>query len=216
MITSMTDPDAWARDAEARLLDAVIRHAPRLGWSRQAIAAAAPEAGLGPADVELLAPNGPADLAALLSRRHDARTLEALSGLDPASLKIRERIRAAVGARLDVAADDAAAVRRWAGRLALPANLPLAGRLLWESADGLWRWAGDTSTDENHYSKRAILSGILAAGLALRIHSGRDEAMAFVDRRISDVMAFEAWKAGRGRVHWLQDVAAGLARLRYG
>ena len=26
----------------------------------------------------------------------------------------------------------------------------------------IWRWAGDTATDVNHYTKRALLAGILA------------------------------------------------------
>jgi ubiquinone biosynthesis protein COQ9 len=78
----------------------------------------------------------------------------------PSTLKIRERIGAAVRARLDAAARDEAAVRRWAGWLALPGNAPLALGLVWRSADAVWRWAGDTATDENHYTKRAILGGI--------------------------------------------------------
>ncbi len=125
-------------------------------------------------------------------------------------------VRAAVEARLDAAARDEAAVRRWAGYLSLPLHLPLAARLLWDSADRLWRWAGDTATDENHYSKRAILAGILASALAIRLSSGRGEAMAFVDARIENVMAFETWKAGLEPGHLLKDLAGALAKLRYG
>ena len=145
---------------------------------------------------------------------HDARALAALP--DPATLKIRERIRAAVAARIDAAAQDEAAVRRWSGYLSLPLNFTLGLKLLWESADALWRWAGDTATDENHYSKRAILSGILASALAIRLSSGRDAAAAFVDARIENVMAFEKWKAGLKPSQLLADVAAALGRMRYG
>jgi ubiquinone biosynthesis protein COQ9 len=149
-----------------------------------------------------------------MSRRHDAAALARLP--DPGALKIRERIRAAVEARLDAAAADEGAVRRWAGFLALPFHLPLGLRLLWESADALWRWAGDTATDENHYSKRAILSGILASALAIRLTSGRGAAMEFVDARIANVMAYEKWKASRQGGDLLKDVAGALAKMRYG
>ena len=118
--------------------------------------------------------------------------------------------------RIDVAAQDEAAVRRWAGFLALPIHLPLAMRLLWDSADQLWRWAGDTATDENHYSKRAILSGILATALAIRLSSGREAAMTFVDARIENVMSFEKWKAGLKPADLMRDVAAALGKMRYG
>jgi len=215
----MTDPDAWAREAEDRVLDKALELAATMGWTRLTVRAAARACGMSAADAELLAPNGPADLAALLARRHDARALAALADVDAQALKIRARIRRAVEARLDaVAADEAAATRRWAGFLALPHRLPLALKLLWDSADRLWRWAGDTATDENHYSKRAILAGILAGATAIELQGGRAAAMAFVDARIENVMAFETWKATTKLrpQDALRDVAAALGKLRYG
>jgi ubiquinone biosynthesis protein COQ9 len=189
-----------------------------MGWSPQLVARAGAEAGLGKGEIELLFPNGPGDLAALLGRRHDRQTLEILANTDPETLKIRERIRLAVETRLDAAGEDEVIARRWSGFLALPQNLPLASRLLWDSADQLWRWAGDTATDENHYSKRAILSGILSAALAIRVASGREAAMAFVDARIANVMSFEKWKATTKirPSEALKTLAQTLGRLRYG
>jgi len=210
----MTAPDDWALKTEQQVLDEALRLAPRLGWGRAMLLAAAKAAGLSPPEADLLFPNGSKDLAALLSRRHDAAALAALP--DPASLKIRERIRTAVVARLDAAAADSAALRRWTGFLALPMNLPLALRLVWESADQLWRWAGDTATDENHYSKRAILSGILIGTLAQDLTAGRAAALETLDARIQNVMDFEKWKAGLKPSDVAKDVAAALAKLRYG
>lgn len=206
--------DDWAVAAEQRVLDAALTLAPTRGWSRATTVSAAKAAGLSEADAELLLPGGPRDLAALLSRRHDAAALAALP--DPAGLKIRERIRAAVVARLDAVLADREAVRRWAGFLALPTNLPLVLRLLWESADVLWRWAGDTATDENHYTKRAILSGILIQVTALDLQLGRAEALAALDARIQNVMDFEKWKAGFKPSDLAKDLAGALARVRFG
>jgi len=213
----MSEPSDWADEAEQRVLDAALPLAPRSGWSPRTVAAAAKAAGLSAAEAELLLPHGPRDLAALLSRRHDAQALAALAGTDPASLKVRERIARAVAARLDAALADGPAEQRLAGFLALPPHLPLAARLAWESADVLWRWAGDTATDENHYSKRGLLAGILTGALAIALSSGREAALAFVDRRIADVMAFEKWKATtRLRPgHWLEQAAERLGRARY-
>jgi len=219
MIDTVSGPQAdWAETAERNVLEAALRLAPSLGWTRQMARAAGRQAGLSEGETELLLPNGPADLAALLSRRHDAMALTALAQVDPADLKIRQRIARAVEARLDAAAADESATRRWTGFLALPQNLHLAGRLTWESADILWRWAGDVATDENHYSKRVILSGILTGALAIRLSSGRADALAFVDRRIDNVMAYEKWKATtRFRPSDLvAGVAATLGRMRYG
>jgi ubiquinone biosynthesis protein COQ9 len=208
------DPEAWLRRAEEAVLDAALARAPAMGWTRAMAAAAGADAGFTPGETELILPHGPADLAALLSRRHDAAALAALP--DPAGLKIRQRIRAAVLARLEAAALDAPAVRRWSGWLALPPNAPQGLSLAWESADALWRWAGDTAADENHYSKRAILAGILVSALAVRLRQGEAESEAYVDARIANVMAFEAWKAKQKPGEPLRRLAEGLGRLRYG
>ncbi|HEY8003406.1 MAG TPA: COQ9 family protein [Phenylobacterium sp.] len=207
----------WAGTTEQRLLDAALKLAPSEGWTSRLALLAGKACGLTPGETELLLPLGPADLAALLSRRHDARAMEALAGVDPRTLKIRERIARGVEARLAAAAADEAAVRRWSGFLALPPNLALGARLAWESADILWRWAGDTATDENHYSKRALLAGILTGALAIQLSSGRDAALAFTDRRIANVMTFEKWKATtRLKPSQIMDSVAGaLGRMRY-
>ena len=209
----MTDTTDWASATEQQVLEAALRLIPLKGWSRPMVLEAGRAAGLSAGETELLLPNGAADLAALLSRRHDAAALGALG--DPAGMKVRERISAAVEARLDAACADGAAVRRWTGFLALPPNLALGARLLWESADALWRWAGDTATDENHYSKRALLSAILAAGLAIRLTSGKAAAMKHVAARIENVMAFEKWKAGVKPQDLARDVAVALGKIRY-
>jgi ubiquinone biosynthesis protein COQ9 len=219
MIDTVSGPHAdWADTAEQEVLEAAIRLAPAQGWTWRMAKAAGRETGLSEGETELLLPHGPADLAALLSRRHDARALVALAEVDPETLKIRQRIARAVEARIDAAAADEPATRRWTGFLALPQNLHLGGKLAWESADLLWRWAGDVATDENHYSKRAILAGILTGAIAIRMASGRADALAFVDRRIDNVMAFEKWKATTKfrPSEFVAGVAGALSRMRYG
>ena len=208
------DPEAWLRSAEQAVLDAALARAPVMGWTRAMAAAAGADAGFTPGETELILPHGPADLAALLSRRHDAAALAALP--DPAGLKIRQRIRAAVLARLEAAILDAPAVRRCSGWLALPPNAAQGLSLAWESADVLWRWAGDVAADENHYSKRVILAGILVSALAVRLRQGQAEAEAYVDARIANVMSFEAWKARQAPGAPIRRLAEGLGRLRYG
>lgn len=206
----------WAGRAEERVLDAALGLAPSVGWNSRLVRRACQANGLSLGDQELLLPNGARDLAALLSRRHDQRALAALADVDPAGLKIRERIARAVSARLEAGAEDLEATRRCAAFLALPPNTDLALGLAWESADRLWRWAGDTATDWNHYSKRATLSGILVPALTLRWFDGREAADAFVARRIDNVMAFEKWKAGKDFDAPMRRVIDTLGRLRYG
>lgn len=200
---------------EQALLDQAIEMAPDIGWNARLVARAGAAIGLSRGDLELLVPNAARDLAALLSRRHDAMAMEALKATPADSLKIRQRIKAGVSARMEAGAAHIEATRRCAGFLSLPGQHALGLRLAWESADLIWRWAGDRATDENHYSKRAILSGILIPALTLRWFDGREAAEAFVDARIENVMAFEKWKAGRDFDAPVRRLTDALAALRF-
>ena len=207
----------WAGAAEARVLAAactLVREEAR--WSEALVAPAAKAAGLSAADAELLMPNGARDLAALLWRRHDAAAMDALVRLDPAEMKVRERIRAGVLARLDAAMVDEAEVRAATLYLARPDRTALALQLGWATADAIWRWAGDTATDVNHYTKRALLWGILASTLAVRLGRGEEAAERHLDTRIDQVMGFERWKAKLPPLtDGLTVLAANLGKLRY-
>jgi ubiquinone biosynthesis protein COQ9 len=90
--------------------------------------------------------------------------------------------------------------------------------LAWETADKVWRWAGDVATDENHYSKRVLLAGILSGALAVRLTSGPEAAKIFTDRRIENVMTFEKWKATTSfrPQEWTAKFAESLGRMRFG
>ena len=214
-MTQTPEPD-WANTMEQAVLDAAIRRAPVLGWNARMVRAACEDNGLSVGDEELLLPNGARDLAALLSRRHDDRAMATLAEVDPATLKIRERIARALSARMEAGAEDLDATRKCAAFLALPTNADLGLKLAWETSDLLWNWAGDTATDWNHYSKRTILSGILIPALTMRWIDGREPAEAFVAARIENVMAFEKWKAGRDFDAPLRKMTDALSRMRYG
>jgi ubiquinone biosynthesis protein COQ9 len=214
-------PADWAQMQEAALLNAALAAARDGGtgggtWGKALFDRAAAATGLSPADAELLAPNGPLDLAALLWRRHDDQALQRLTERERPA-KVRDRITLAVDVRVETAMADEAAVRAASLYLAHPGHVPTALRLGWATADGLWRWAGDTATDENHYSKRAILSGVLAGVATVRLARGPDAARAHLRASIERVMAFERFKGRLPPVDGLMSVAAAsLGRLRYG
>jgi ubiquinone biosynthesis protein COQ9 len=113
-------------------------------------------------------------------------------------MKIRERIKTAVNARIVALRPYKEAARRAAAFLSLPPNTALAAQLLWRTADRMWRAAGDTSTDFNFYTKRGILMGVYSSTL-LRwfTDSSEDEkdTFEFLDARIENVMQFEKFKA---------------------
>ena len=199
------------------MLDAAIALAPDLGWNAAMLAKAAAKAGLSHGEAMLLLPNGARDLAALLSARHDQAALNGLAAVDPKALKMRERIRQGVEARLDAAEADEAAVRRWAGFLALPLQ-PAPG-----AAADLGKRGRDLALGRRHGHRREPL---FQARHPLRHpdrHPGHPPARGpptpateYLGARIDNVMAFEKWKAGVKPADVARDIAAALGRLRYG
>lgn len=190
------------------------------GWNETALMAAAEMAGCD-VDIARLAFPGakPMDMIASWIASVDAAMEAEWPAERLASLKVRERIRTLVAFRLDAVADVDEAVRRALAVMAQPHNAPAALKLGWHSADIMWRLAGDTATDYNHYTKRAILAGIYSATLAVFVNDeseGKADTHAFLERRIDGVMKFEKVKAQLiGKDRELPSLTRFLGRLRY-
>ncbi len=204
----------------ARLLEVFPAHAAREGWTDAALKAGAAEAGLSEGEVALACPKGVFDLFDAFADRADQAMLEALDDLDLPSMRIRDKVRAAVQLRLQAQAPYKQAARAMTRALARPTRAPEAARLLWRTADRVWRALGDTSTDENFYSKRAILSGVLASTYARWFSDDSEDSQAtwaFLDDRIENVMQFEKFKARlKPLSEGVQNAIGVVARFRYG
>ena len=188
------------------------------GWSRQAVDSAAAQLGLDPVQARLAFPKGQAAMIDCYIQEVDRALRVSFTAEQLAAMKIRERIRALVWRRLEIMGDAREAVRRGLAILAMPQNVPLALRISWRSADLMWRLAGDTSTDFNHYTKRMTLGAVYGTTLLVWLDDqseGWTETAAFLDRRIDDVMKFEKWKAEwRGSGERI-SLSRFLGRLRY-
>jgi ubiquinone biosynthesis protein COQ9 len=188
------------------------------GWTRAAVDSAARQLGLDPVQARLAMPKTQAGMIDLYIQEVD-RALEAwFTPQRIAKLKIRERIRALVWHRLEIMGPARESVRRGLAILAMPQNVPLALRIGWRSADLMWRIAGDTSTDFNHYTKRMTLGAVYGSTLLAWLDDQSDgwsDTADFLDRRIDDVMRFEKFKADwRGSSEHL-SLSRFLGRLRY-
>jgi len=188
------------------------------GWNETALEEASREAGVDPAVARLAFPGGAMDMIAGWVESVDVEMTAAFDPLLLAQMPIRERIRALVWFRLEAVGGLEEALRRALAIQAMPQNIVRSAKLGWASADAMWRLAGDTATDYNHYTKRAILASIYAATLAVFVSdesAGKAETRAFLDRRIEGVMKFEKAKAQllQGRERF--DVMRFLGRLRY-
>ncbi|MEX2650806.1 MAG: COQ9 family protein [Alphaproteobacteria bacterium] len=198
------------------VLAAALPHVPFEGWTDRLLGFAADDLGIHANEARRLFPGGGAELCGLFVAEADRRMLEALAHHDLEAMRVRDRIALAVRTRLEQARVHREAVRRALGFYALPFNAAEGARTLYRTVDAMWRAAGDTATNFNFYSKRALLAGVYGSTLLTWLDDRSENSAAtwaFLERRIDDVMRIQK---ARGR--WakrLPDpdrVVAGLAR----
>lgn len=204
------------KDAMAPLLGS---HAAFDGWGPRALEMAAAELGVPGARGRLAFPGGAVEMIDAWFDWADRAMLAAFPAERIEAMKIRERIGELLLFRLQLMRPHREALRRALAMLAMPQNAAAAARLAWRSADRIWRLAGDTATDYNHYTKRAILIGVYGSTTLVFLDDESEDmadTRAFLARRIDGVMRFEKVKArmvGGGR--YRPSLSRFLGRLRY-
>jgi ubiquinone biosynthesis protein COQ9 len=189
------------------------------GWNEKAVLAAAELAGVDKDLASLAFNDGPLDMIDAWFQAVDGQMAAKYSADELGAMKIRQRIKALVEARLEALVADREGLRRALAILAAPPHLRKAAKMGWRAADKMWRLAGDTATDYNHYTKRTLLSGVYGSTISVFLDDeseGYAETRAFLDRRIENVMQFEKVKAkvtGRGGDRF--SMARFVGRLRY-
>jgi ubiquinone biosynthesis protein COQ9 len=195
-----------------QLLEAALTLVPFEGWNIRTLERAAHQAGHDAATLHRLFPQGVEDMLEYFSHEMDRRMLERLATQDLAAMKIRQRIAAAVRARLEAMEPYKEAERRAIAHFsALPTRAAQSLSLLYHTVDEMWRAAGDTSTDFNFYTKRFLLSKVYTTTLLywLSDHSeGHTDSWAFLDRRIENVMNIQKWKARASK--WVAELAPSM------
>ena len=203
----------------ARLALSVGENAVFDGWTAKAVDTAAGQLGIDPAQARLAFPKAKIDMVDAYIAAVDAAMAAEFPPDKIAAMKVRDRIRAQLWFRLETMAPAREALRSALSILAMPQNAARGLRLGWRTADLIWRNAGDTSSDFNHYTKRLTLGAVYGSTLLTWIDDASEgfaDTAAFLDRRLGDVMRFEKWKAG-----WSGDslrrpsLSRFLGRLRY-
>lgn len=211
--------DLTLEEVRAALAPHIAANAAFDGWGDAARDMAAEGAGIDPDVARLAFDGGPVAMIDSWFEHIDAAMVAAWPSDRLLRLKVRERIAALVETRLAALAPDREALRRALAVLALPQNVARAARLGWRSVDRMWRLAGDTATDYNHYTKRATLLAVYASTVTVFLEDESDahaDTRAFLDRRIDNIMAFERAKAGAvRRATHRPSLSRFIGRLRY-
>jgi len=203
-----------------RILAAALRHVVFDGWGGATLRRAVDDCGYPPDMAARAFPGGTAELIAFHSAEADRNLLDILATRDLANLRIRDRIALAVRLRLEQSSGEREALRRALAFQMLPSEGAGAVRSLFRTVDAIWRACGDTATDFNFYSKRALLAGVYGSTVLFWLNDKSEdfaETWSFLDRRIDGVMSIQK---ARGRLsklgRRLPDPWRLLGRLRYG
>lgn len=218
-MASSLPTDPTIDEVRAFLAPKIAAQAAFDGWNEKAVLAAAEIEGVDENLARLAFNDGPVDMIDAWFQSMDLVMAEKLPAERLDAMKIRERITALVEARLEALEPDREGLRRAQAILAAPPHLRKAAKLGWRAADRMWRLAGDSATDYNHYTKRALLSAVYGSTLSVFLDDESDNfqnSRDFLARRIENVMQFEKVKAkltnpGGERF----SMARFLGRLRY-
>ncbi|UVO51074.1 COQ9 family protein [Sphingomonas sp. SUN019] len=216
----MTDlTDATLDEIRAALTAEIAANAAFDGWGDAARDMAADALDVDRGVAKLAYPGGAVDMIDAWFAQIDRAMIAGVPTEELSAMKIRAKIAALVEARIDAVAPDREALRRAFAILAMPQNIAAAARLGWRSVDLMWRLAGDTATDYNHYTKRGILLGVYGATMTVLLDDESDglvDTRAFLQRRIDGIMRFEKTKADfLLRTQHRPSLSRFIGRLRY-
>ena len=219
MSKSPLPADPTLDEVRAALAPIIARNAGFDGWSDAAVHAAADEAGVDRDVAKLAFKDNAIDMIDAWIDSVDLELAHRLPAEKLATMKIRDRITALLATRLDIMAPDRESLRRAMAIMSMPQNLVRSAKIGWRSADRMWRLAGDTASDFNHYTKRMTLSAVYASTLSVFVNDDSDnfaDARAFLDRRIDNVMQFEKVKfQAKQRQEYVPSLSRFIGRLRY-
>ncbi len=216
-VTLAADPTL--DEIRAALAPLIAENAAFDGWTNEALTLAADQAGVDQDIARLAFTGGAVAMIDAWFAHVDGVMTTAVPATVLDQMKVRAKITALVEARLAAVADNREGLRRALAILAMPQNIARAARLGWRTVDLIWRQAGDTATDYNHYTKRTILGGVYAATITVFLDDESEDwadTRAFLARRIDGIMRFEKAKAGFvARTENLPSLSRFIGRLRY-
>lgn len=206
----MGTPSEKLRD---RWLDALLPEVANTGWTVGAMRRSAAETGLTAGETALAAPNGIPDLIDHFFARAADQMLETLAAQDLGRMRTHERVAAGLLAWLEALSPNKSAVRKAAGRGLLPWGAGAAVKRVWAIADTIWEASGDTATDYNRQTKRALLSAVIPPIVLHWLHNDdRDKLEMFIERRLQRAM--KVGQAGGKILGPILDFAAEIRARR--
>ena len=161
------------------------------GFNKNMLIKAAENCNFSEGTLGRLFPEGIYELKEYFFNETDIEMLKKINRIKNKNIRIRDKIYNGVIIRLEIFQKNKDAIKHIF--VSESSNPIKSVKNLWNTADLIWKSAGDTSTDYNHYTKRLLLSWVyLSTLLCWFSDSKKDikETKLFLNRRIDEVLKF--------------------------
>lgn len=177
--------------AKHSILNQALKLVPFDGWHETTFETACKHAGFDEKYGYVLFPSGVKELVGYFIQECDKHMLEGLKTLPLGTMRVRDRIAAAITLRIRNHIPHKQAIPATLRFFALPQHSAQAMQALAHTSSEIWYAAGDNATDFNYYSKRFLLAGVYSSTLLFWLDDTSEDykdTWAFLERRIDNVL----------------------------
>lgn len=168
-------------------LEQALKEVQFKGWSEEITPITEGKLNLDIGYSHILFEDGIDSLVTFYEQQQDLVMLKTINNIE--LTKIRDKVKAAVKARIE--AGNKQVLSELLKFYAKPKNLILASKNIWATADLIWQFAGDQSTDYNYYTKRSLLFAVYSSTLAYYLNDDSEDhfkSWEFLDNRIANAL----------------------------
>ncbi len=174
-----------------KILKRSLKEIKNYGLNKTMLIKVTADCNLSEGDLGRFFPEGLYELKELFFYETDKEMIKILNKANDDSIRIRDKIYNGVMIRLEIFQKNKDAVKHI---FVSEASTPIKSfKNLWNTADLIWRAAGDNSTDYNHYTKRLLLSWVYLSTILCWFNDkdkNLKETKLFCNRRIDEVLKF--------------------------
>ena len=161
------------------------------GFNKNMLLKATKDCNLSEGDLGRLFPESLYELKELFFYETDKKMIKLLNKANSNNIRIRDKIYNGIIIRLEIFQKNKDSVKHiFVSESATPIK---SFKNLWNTADLIWKAAGDNSTDYNHYTKRLLLSWVYLSTILCWFNDkdkNLNETKLFCNRRIDEVLNF--------------------------
>ena len=162
-------------------------------------------------DINVLFPKGYTTLIEMYLEEINTKMTVKSQKINLISLRVHERIRELCILRLKIMSKEKKLISKTFINLLLPHNYKLASKNLYKTVDQMWFLAGDSSTDFNFYSKRAILASIYTRVMMHFVNNNKiDETIVLLNKQLKRVSKIPRIK---NRINDLMKIILRISKL---